>query len=52
MVRRAVGTGRVTDEGFGFGQGLTGKEKVVLRAGEFLAEGDKVKPRLVKSTAR
>ena len=52
VVRRAVRTGLVTDKGIVIEQGLTGKEKVVLRAGAFLAAGDKVKPRLVKSTAR
>lgn len=52
VVRRAVRTGLVTDKGIVIEQGLTGKEKVVVRAGAFLAAGDKVKPRLVKSTVR
>lgn len=44
--RRAVQTGIVTARGITVKQGLDGSEKVVLRAGGFLNEGDKVKPRL------
>jgi RND family efflux transporter MFP subunit len=42
--RRAVKTGIVTAAGVAVVEGLTGNERVVLRAGGFLAEGDKVKP--------
>lgn len=44
--RRAVRTGLVTDAGISIAAGLSGKEQVVLRAGGFLFEGDKVNPRL------
>ncbi|GGD35198.1 efflux RND transporter periplasmic adaptor subunit [Croceicoccus pelagius] len=46
--RRAVKTGLVTDAGITVVEGLTGNEKVVLRAGGFLFEGDKVKPSMFK----
>jgi RND family efflux transporter MFP subunit len=46
--RRAVKTGIVTDQGIAIAQGLTGEERVVLRAGGFLAPGDKVSPKLAK----
>ena len=46
--RRPVRTGLVTDAGIMIDEGLTGDERVVLRAGGFLFEGDKVKPRLAK----
>ncbi|MFA7596229.1 MAG: efflux RND transporter periplasmic adaptor subunit [Novosphingobium sp.] len=49
VIRRPVKTGLVTENGIAIVQGLTGGERVVLRAGGFLSEGDKVKPRLVKS---
>lgn len=52
VYRRAVRTGLVTDRGIVISDGLTGREKVVLRAGAFLAEGDQIKPRPVKSTER
>lgn len=42
--RRAIRTGIVTAEGIAIVEGLTGQERVVLRAGGFLFEGDKVKP--------
>jgi RND family efflux transporter MFP subunit len=42
--RRPVKTGIVTQEGVAVVEGLSGNERVVLRAGGFLAEGDKVKP--------
>ncbi|MDF2637720.1 MAG: efflux transporter periplasmic adaptor subunit [Novosphingobium lindaniclasticum] len=45
--RRAVRTGIVTARGITVKSGLDGSEKVVLRAGGFLNEGDKVKPRVV-----
>lgn len=49
VARRAVKTGLVTENGIAVIRGLTGGERVVLRAGGFLSAGDKVKPRLVKS---
>ncbi|WP_324740747.1 efflux RND transporter periplasmic adaptor subunit [Tsuneonella sp. CC-YZS046] len=49
VIRRPVKTGLVTENGIAIVQGLTGGERVVLRAGGFLSEGDRVKPRLVKS---
>ena len=42
--RRAVKTGTVTDEGTAIVSGLSGTERVVLRAGGFLNPGDKVRP--------
>ena len=42
--RRAVKTGTVTDEGTAIVSGLSGSERVVLRAGGFLNPGDKVRP--------
>jgi len=42
--RRNVRTGIVTDEGIAVVAGLTGAEKVILRAGGFVNEGDKVNP--------
>lgn len=43
VVRRPIKTGLVTEKGIAITSGLTGNERVVLRAGGFLAEGDKVK---------
>ncbi|AKM11160.1 efflux RND transporter periplasmic adaptor subunit [Croceicoccus naphthovorans] len=48
--RRSIRTGLVTDRGITIVDGLTGKERVVLRAGGFLFEGDKIKPQMVKDT--
>ena len=45
VVRRPVKTGLVTANGIAVIEGLTGTERVVLRAGGFLAPGDKVVPR-------
>ncbi len=44
VVRRPIKTGLVTADGIAVVQGLTGNERIVLRAGGFLTEGDKVKP--------
>jgi HlyD family secretion protein len=44
--RRAVRTGLVTNDGITVVEGLSGRERVVLRAGGFLNPGDKVKPAL------
>jgi RND family efflux transporter MFP subunit len=46
--RRAVETGLVTADGIAVTKGLTGSEKVVLRAGGFLAPGDEIRPQLDK----
>ena len=43
-----VKTGLVTAEGIAVTEGLNGTERVVLRAGGFLAPGDKVVPRTAK----
>ena len=51
VVRRPVTTGMVTQTGIAVMDGLAGTERVVLRAGGFLAPGDKVVPRLAKSAA-
>jgi hypothetical protein len=42
--RRNVTTGIVTPEGIAVTGGLTGSERVIERAGQFLNEGDKVNP--------
>lgn len=47
--RRAVTTGIVTADGIAVTTGLTGQERVVLRAGGFLNPGEQVKPQLAKS---
>jgi len=44
--RRAIRIGIVTDAGITVPSGLEGDERVVLRAGGFLFDGDEVKPRL------
>jgi HlyD family secretion protein len=47
--RRAVKTGLVTETGIAIVEGLNGAERVVLRAGGFLAPGDKVNPKLQRA---
>lgn len=47
--RRAVTTGLVTANGIAIVSGLTGQERVVLRAGGFLNPGEKVKPRAARA---
>jgi RND family efflux transporter MFP subunit len=42
--RRAVKTGPVTHTGIAIVEGLSGQERVVLRAGGFLSPGDTVRP--------
>jgi RND family efflux transporter MFP subunit len=44
VVRRPVELGLVTDQGIAISSGLTGQERVVLRAGGFLTEGETVRP--------
>lgn len=46
--RRPVTTGAVTAKGIVIADGLTGSERVVLRAGGFLTEGETVKAKLAK----
>ncbi|MBF9151033.1 efflux RND transporter periplasmic adaptor subunit [Novosphingobium jiangmenense] len=43
-VRRPVKTGEVSARGIAVVEGLSGRERVVLRAGGFLNPGDKVRP--------
>lgn len=50
--RRAVTTGEVTDTGVAITSGLTGTERIVMRAGAFLNPGQTVKPVLARATAR
>lgn len=42
--RRAVKIGLVTNKGIAVAQGLTGQERVVLRAGAFLSAGESINP--------
>ena len=42
--RRNVRTGIVTDQGIAVVAGLTGRERVIVRAGGFVNEGDQVNP--------
>jgi HlyD family secretion protein len=42
--RRAVKVGSVTDAGVVISEGLAGNERVVLSAGPFLTEGEKIRP--------
>lgn len=46
--RRPVRTGIVTEGGIAIVEGLSGNERVVLRAGGFLSPGEKVNPRLAR----
>ena len=47
LEKRRVQTGVVSNQGIAINQGLNGTEKVVLRAGGFVNEGDVVKPKIV-----
>lgn len=47
--RRAIKTGMVTKAGVVVTEGLTGSERVVLRAGGFLTPGESVNPQPLKS---
>ncbi len=47
-MRRAVKTGAVTPRGLAITEGLTGTERVVLRAGGFLNPGETVNPQPLK----
>jgi len=48
VLRRAVKTGAVTPSGLAITEGLTGSERVVLRAGGFLNPGETVNPQPLK----
>lgn len=48
VVRRPVKTGTVTANGIAVIEGLSGSERVVLRAGGFLQPGETVQPKLYK----
>lgn len=50
VAKRRVTLGNVTPGGIVIAAGLTGQERVVLRAGGFLNEGDAVKPALERAT--
>ena len=47
--RRPVVTGTVTSQGIVIAEGLTGSERVVLRAGGFLTEGETVKTQMAEA---
>ncbi len=47
--RRAITLGSVTPRGITIAQGLSGNERIVLRAGGFLNEGDVVRPVLERT---
>lgn len=47
VARRNVQTGTITAEGVAVVEGLSGSERVVLRAGAFLSEGETVEPRVL-----
>ncbi len=49
--RRAVTIGLLGDKGVAIAQGLSGTERVVLRAGAFLSEGETVNPLVVPAAA-
>ncbi len=46
--RRDIKLGLVTDNGIAVAAGLDGSERVVLRAGGFLSQGETIKPNLTK----
>jgi len=48
--RRSVTTGSTTPAGIVVTEGLTGRERVVLRAGGFLTEGESVNPQLAENS--
>ena len=48
--RRPVRTGAVVSDGIAVIEGLRGNERIVLRAGGFLSEGETIEPKLVKAT--
>ena len=50
VARRNVTTGLVTANGIAITAGLTGQERVVMRAGGFLNPGEKVRPRATRAS--
>lgn len=50
--RRPVKVASVTDGGVVVGEGLNGTERVVLSAGPFLTEGEKIRPQRATAAAR
>ena len=52
VVRRNVETGIITEGGLSVTSGLSGNERVVLRAGGFLREGQEVKPKLQRGAGK
>ncbi len=46
--RRDIKLGLVTDQGIAVVAGLDGSERIVLRAGGFLSQGETIKPSLIK----
>ncbi len=50
--RRPVKVASVTDDGVVIGEGLNGTERVVLSAGPFLTEGEKIRPQRATAAAR
>ncbi len=52
VAKRKVTTGQVTEQVIAVVAGLTGSERVVLRAGGFLNPGDPVRPVLAKGAAK
>ncbi|WP_347302413.1 efflux RND transporter periplasmic adaptor subunit [Croceibacterium sp. TMG7-5b_MA50] len=51
VARRPVRLGQVTPQGIAIAEGLTGSERVVLRAGGFLTDGDTVRPVVQRPSA-
>jgi len=49
--RRPIKLGHVDDQGVTIAEGLSGQEAVVLSAGPFLNEGQKVAPRRLSAAA-
>jgi len=50
--RRAITPGMVTEQGIVIASGLTGNERVVERAGAFLAPGETIKPKFAEQSSR
>jgi hypothetical protein len=49
IARRDIKVGEVGEQGIAIAAGLTGSERVVLSAGAFLNDGEKIAPILQKS---
>lgn len=50
--RRNIKAGTITDDGIIVAEGLSGSERVILRAGAFVSTGEVVEPRLAKPAAK